>query len=884
MPARCRSLNPRELITLQYRNAARFRFAMFAAGSLACLHSVSPAYGEPASKPVTVSHVTLQAFADRTAVAPGEPVNLAVTLKPEEGWHIYWINPGPNGGLPTVVKWTIPAGWQIGRARYPVPTVKYDPTLEGDSYYLPPSAVILTPLRGPKEAASGTKVELIAEISFLACKKECIPGKAKLTLTLPVAGPGVKPSPANEDIFKRARRALPEPINQAEHVKVSVAADAPTAAPGKTFNVIVSADIERGAHMQSHKPLDEDYIAAYVFAEPTDGLEIGDVDYPPGVERTDKVLGKLSEYSGKVAFKVPVAVNEDAGTQPRHVRGILQYQICNDSGTCYPPQRIEWSLPIRMEGGPAPATGDDEFAAATIPENDPGATRTGSEEADRAVQVPADAAQRADRASDRTGAESTGATHPGANAPSPSGSSNLATWLSSAEAFFNRYGFTGVLAMAFIGGLVLNLMPCVLPVISLKVLSFVRQAGEDRGRILALGLTYCAGILVFFGFLAVLFATTGTGWGQLFQKPRVVIGLAAVVTAFALSLFGVFAVFTPKVIDHLGQKAAEREGLPSAFATGLLATFLGTACTAPFLSAAIGAATRYPPTQGAMIFMAVGVGMAFPFVLLSAQPAWLKFVPRPGPWMHTFEVLMGFLLLGTAVWLLNPLRDQIGDWGLLLTIIFLLFVSLAVWVKGRIQFGDPPSRKLAMNGLALAIVAVGWLLPFRAMGTIDELRLDVSHRRKLINDGKLFAQLDASQRGEVAWKPDWSRGIPWLEYDEQHVRRYVEAGYTVFVDFTASWCASCKTNLKTSIDVEATRALMRELNVVPIEADYSSEDPMIKSVLARFKRAGVPLYLVYSPGRPDDPQILPELLTPQIVTDALRKAGPSKPERLAAGS
>ncbi|GJQ25556.1 MAG: hypothetical protein HBSAPP02_05880 [Phycisphaerae bacterium] len=870
MPASRHAPNSKYPVNIRPGRTARLRTVLILAMSMVSLPAASTAHGEPASKPVTASHVTLQAFADRAAIVPGEPVNLAVTLQPEEGWHTYWINPGPNGGLPTVVKWTGPAGWQVGRARYPVPTVKYDPTLEGDSYYLPSNAVILTPLRGPNDAASGTNVELIAEVSFLACKKECIPGKAKLTLTLPVAAKGAKPSPANEALFKRAHRALPEPLDQAEHVKISVASDAPIAAPGKSFNVIVSADLERGAHMQSHKPLDADYIAAYVFVEPTDGLEIGDVDYPPGVERTDKVLGKLSEYSGKVAFKVPVTVSEDAGTAPRHVRGILQYQICNDSGTCYPPQRIEWSLPIRMEGGPAPATGDDEFAATATPENAIGATPTGSEGAERA--------------GDRTVAESSGATHSGANAPSASGSSNLATWLSSAEAFFNRYGFTGVLAMAFIGGLVLNLMPCVLPVISLKVLSFVRQAGEDRGRILALGLTYCAGILVFFGFLAVLFATTGTGWGQLFQKPRVVIGLAAVVTAFALSLFGVFAVFTPKVIDHLGQKAAEREGLPSAFATGLLATFLGTACTAPFLSAAVGAATRYPPAQGAMIFMAVGMGMAFPFVLLSAQPAWLKFVPRPGPWMHTFEVLMGFLLLGTAVWLLNPLRDQIGDWGLLLTIIFLLFVSLAVWVKGRIQFGDPPSRKLAMNGLALAIVAVGWLLPFRAMGTIDDLRLDASHRRKLINDGKLFAQLDPEKRGEVAWKPDWSRGIPWLEYDEEHVRRYVEAGYTVFVDFTASWCASCKTNLKTSIDVEATRALMRELNVVPIEADYSSEDPMIKSVLARFKRAGVPLYLVYSPGRPDDPQILPELLTPQIVTDALRKAGPSKPERLAAGS
>lgn len=842
---------------------------MVAVALLSSLLPAATALGQAASKPVTASHVTVQAFADRAEFVPGEIVNFAVTLKPEDGWHVYWINPGPNGGLPTEVKWSGSAGWQVGRSRYPTPTVKYDPTLEGDSYYLPSNAVILTPLRGPKDAARGKTIELTAEVSFLACKKECIPGKAKLVLTLPVAGPGAKPSPANEDIFKRARRALPEPLDKAEHVKVSVAADAPTAAPGKTFNAIVTADIERGAHMQSHKPLDEDYIAAYVLVEPADGFEIGDVVYPPGVERNDKVLGKLSEYSGKVAFKVPVTVNDDAGTAPRRVRGILQYQICNDSGTCYPPQRIEWSLPIRMEGGPAPAAGDDEFA---MHEADRAIDRTGATADDRtgeASTIPAPSAS--ERAPGATGSEQ------------PIASTNVAEWVSRIEAAFLKYGYAGALILAFIGGLILNLMPCVLPVISLKMLSFVRQAGENRGRVLALGLTYCAGLLTFFSIIAALFALNGTGWGELFQIPHVNLVLAAIVTAFALSLFGVFTVFTPKVIDHLGQKAAEREGLPSAFATGLLATFLGTACTAPGLSAAVGAASRFPPFQGAMLFMAVGAGMAFPFALLSIQPAWLKFLPRPGPWMHTFEVLMGFLLLGTVVWILNPLRTQIGDIGLLLALIFLLFVALGVWFKGRIQFGDSIERKLKYNLLFAATIAIGWLIPFRLMGTIDALQLDASHRRKLVNDGRLYAQLDPDERGEVNWKPDWSNEIPWMDYDEDQVHRYVRSGYTVFVDFTASWCASCKANLKTSINIDSTRSVMRELNVVPFEADYTSRDPMIKSVLARFKRAGVPLYLVYSPGDTNSPQILPELLTPQIVTDALRKAGPSKPERLAAG-
>jgi thiol:disulfide interchange protein len=218
--------------------------------------------------------------------------------------------------------------------------------------------------------------------------------------------------------------------------------------------------------------------------------------------------------------------------------------------------------------------------------------------------------------------------------------------------------------------------------------------------------------------------------------------LAAVVTAFSLSLFGVFAVFTPKVINKLGAKA-EGEGVSSAFFTGVLATVLGTACTAPFLSAAVGAASRFSPGQGAVIFLAVGVGMALPFLILAANPTWLRFIPKPGPWMGTFEAMMGFLLLGTVVWLLNPLRGQLGDFGLLLALVFLLAVALAVWVKGGIAFADPMGRKAMLNSLAIFILLVGWMLPFRWMATIDEL---IAAR---IQQNELIALGEESQDSET---------------------------------------------------------------------------------------------------------------------------------------
>jgi thiol:disulfide interchange protein DsbD len=426
-------------------------------------------------------------------------------------------------------------------------------------------------------------------------------------------------------------------------------------------------------------------------------------------------------------------------------------------------------------------------------------------------------------------------------------------------------------------------MPCVLPVISLKILSFVRQAKEDRARVFLLGVAYCAGIMVFFSFLAILFAAKGEGWGQLFQKPHVVLGLAAVVTAFAMSLFGVFAVFTPKVINELGQKAEEREGLPSAFFTGVLATFLGTACTAPFLSAAVGAATRYPGAQGAMIFVVVGAGMAFPFLILAAKPGWLKFVPRPGPWMETFERLMGFLLLGTVVWLLNPLRGQLGAYGLLLSLIFLLGVAVAVWIKGKVQFGDALGRKARLHLLALLILVMGWVLPFRIMSTIPELMDRQIETHELLAMGEL-AREDALGSATGLRNLVWPKeGLPWQHYMRSRMLQDVRRGHTVFVDYTADWCVNCKFNKKTSIEQQDVIALMKEYNVIPYEADYTLPVPEIKEDLDHFKKAGVPLYLVYKPGDTENPIVLPEVLTPAVVINALKEAGPSRPLATKAG-
>lgn len=806
------------------------------------------AWAQPVSKQVRDANVTVLAMADQEVVVPGGELNLLISVKPDKQWHVYWQNPGGTG-MPTAIEWSLPAGFKAGQTQYPVPVAHFDKDLEETSYILEGESLFLTTVTVPAEAPTGKDISLTAKVSWLACKKECIPGQAELALTLPVAEKGATPRPANVKLFEQARQALPESGSKAKHVKITGKLSKEKLKPLDTATASVIVDVESKHHMQSNKPAQEEMIPTILFLELTNGLEYGEIAYPKGHEREDKILGKLSEYDGRVEIKVPLTVAENADKAPRTIRGVLQYQICTDSGTCYPPQRVKVEIPVQMEGGA-------KSTAAAAPD---------------APNAGASAAPVGSAATDQTSGQSAGASTEAAGSESENVVTRLQNWLLS-------FGYVGAIIVALIGGFVLNLMPCVLPVISLKILSFVRQAHEHRARIFWLGMTYSAGILAFFGALAFIYWQTNSKlqWGEQFQRPHVVIGLAAIVTAFSLSLFGVWAVFTPRVINKLGEKA-EGEGLLSAFSTGLLATFLGTACTAPFLSAALGAASKFSSVEGAFIFFSVGIGMAAPFVLLAANPAWLKFVPRPGPWMGTFEYLMGFLLLGTVIWIINPLRSQIGGDGLLLAMIFLLSVAMAAWVKGKIRYDDPIFRKARLYALSIGIMVIGWVVPFRFATTIEALAEKQLYAADLAADGELFRRGGGSS-GEFAKADlDWSRGIPWQRYKRDRALTDVRNGYTIFVDYTADWCANCKTMLKTAIERPEVIAAMKELDIIPYTADYTLPVPEITEDLKRFERGGVPVFVVYRPFNTEKPEILPEIITAEMLVGALKRAGPSRP-------
>lgn len=807
---------------LPFLNGSVFIFFLFV---------VSTTLGaDPQSEPRKVGAVQAQAYADRTVIVAGEVLNLLVVLTPDKENHIYWQNPGGTTGLPTEIEWQIPEGYRLGRTRYPAPKAHYDQDLKETNFIHEGQAAFLTPVLVPESIRPGAAAQFRVKAKWLVCRKgQCVPGEAELSLALPVAKQG-EARAAHDKLFAQARQGLPLSVKDAKHVKLSFGGGEKEVQPGGKFSATLTVEIAAGHHMPSHQPLQDFLIPAFVFMEQTEGLILGEVAYPKGEERRDKTLGKLSEYTGKVGFKIPVQVSEEADRRVRWLRGILQYQICSEAGTCFPPQYIEFSAPLLMAGVAKPPV-EDEFTVGSPPT------------ADQATDSPA-----------------------AGDAPVV-GTANLSGWTRIQDWLFGL-GFYGVLFAGFIGGFILNFMPCVLPVISLKVLSFVRQAHDHRWRVFRMGLVYSAGIMVFYGVLATIFFTWHKGWGELFQNPVFVVVMAALILAFALSLFGVFTLFTPKMVNKLGEKAEAQEGYLSAFCTGVLATLLGTACTAPFLSAAIGYASRVPPVQGAGIFLAAGFGMAFPIIVLTFNPAWLRWLPKPGPWMGVFESVMGFLLLATVIWLLNPLRVQLGAWGLLLSLIFLLAVALAAWIKGQIGFDASFRRKASLYIVLIVVLLLGWLLPFRYMATIPELVAEQTRHEELLARGAL---------AKYGKRLDWSKGIPWQRYVRDLALQDVAAGYTVFVDYTASWCASCKANKIAFIEQPEVMAAMKELGVVPYEADYSLYNPEIKKDLERHGRAGVPMYLVYRPGLPDRSEVLPELLTRQTIIDALRRAGPSKP-------
>ena len=422
-------------------------------------------------------------------------------------------------------------------------------------------------------------------------------------------------------------------------------------------------------------------------------------------------------------------------------------------------------------------------------------------------------------------------------------------------------GLWTMLGLAFLGGLILNIMPCVLPVIALKILGFVRQSGENPARVRQLGFVYTAGVLCSFAVLAgLVIAVQSAGrtasWGMQFQNPIFLVGITTLVTLVALNLFGVFEISLHSSALGAASQLASKEGASGAFFNGVFTTVLATPCTAPFLGTALGFAFGEKPSVLLAIFLTAGLGLATPYLMLSLQPAWLRYLPKPGNWMITFKVLMGFPMIATAVWLLSQAADQFGESGVFLVGLFLVCVAFASWVFGQwIQTGTG-NQAWSWTLIALAL----------GVGYFGILEIQLHWRAPQITKST------ATNSGDTMLPRSTRDAIAWARWSPDVVARARAEGRPVLVDFTAKWCLTCRVNEATAIDVPSVRERLAALNVVALRGDYTREDPAITEELRRFQRAGVPLVLVYPKNPSVPPRVLPNTLTRGIVEESLQWA------------
>jgi len=680
-----------------------------------------------ASTVVTTEQVRAELLAHAPeGIAPGKPLWLGLQIEHQPHWHTYWKNPG-DSGLPTTLRWQLPAGVTAGEIAWPTPKrLPVGPLMNYgyDGRLLLPVPLTVSP------AFTGDSLEVKASAQWLVCKDICIPQQGEFTLSVPVQAA----TALHAGAFAAALAAQPQPVATAQ-------ASAELIDDAKTLRVTVS------------------------------GL-------PTSLQ------GRELDFFAEAAGVVDHAARFDA----RWDGGTWQVRVPISS------QRFE--SPARMD-------------AVLVQHAAVGGVRVGFAIAGMWPAITAPAS---------SGAETT----PTAAALPPT----------------PALGFGLALAFALFGGALLNLMPCVFPILSLKLLGFAGHAHDRRG-LLAGGLAYSAGVVVSFVGLAALLLVLRAGgeqigWGFQLQSPTFVAALAVLFTLIALNLAGLFE-FGTLLPDGLASLRL-RHPLADAALTGVLAVAVASPCTAPFMGAALGLAFTLPGAQALALFAALGVGMALPYLAASAWPGLARAIPRPGAWMATFKAAMAFPMLATVVWLAWVLGQQTGIDGVAGLLAVLVALAFALWAWGRIDSGRVARAAWSACGALLLGAVLAWALP-------------TWHEARAASPGAA-----ADQR----WQP-WSAA---------RVAALNAEGRTVFVDFTAAWCVTCQVNKRTTLGDTAVLADLDARRVALLRADWTRRDAAISAELARLGRNGVPVYAIYKPGQAG-PMLLPELLSPQMVRDAL---------------
>jgi thiol:disulfide interchange protein DsbD len=708
-----------------------------------------------ASSSADLPHVHVQLISPGAQLQPGTPNNAGLYFKLEPGWHVYWKNPG-DAGEPPHIKWTLPPGITADPLQFHIPKrLPLGPLM--DFGY---EDEVLFPIQlNVAGGASSGPATLHAKVDWLVCRGSCIPEKAELELSRPVASGNAPaantPMQPDQDIWARLANKLPQPLPA--NLKIGFV---PTSTG---FRLTINTG-------------QKETEASFFPASP-------DILSNPAPQAATPTANGLT---------VDLKKDESLAANPKELTGLLQLS----GGRAY--ELIAQAGPPRAPR-PVPA---QTASSSTIPAN------TASQ------------------------ANSTDT----ANSASPSGSATI--------------GLLQAAGLAFLGGLILNLMPCVFPVLFIKGLSLVQSGGEERHKLRNHGFVYAAGILVSFWVLVAMLlglrsAGSHLGWGFQFQSPVFLSLMAALLFFLGLSLAGQFEIGL--TLTSAGGSLATKQGYTGSFFTGVLAVIVATPCTAPFMGVALGYALAQTAVVTFAIFTALALGLAAPYVALTLQPAWTRILPRPGAWMEVLKQAVSVPIFGTVIWLAWVLANAYGAAVLAALLASFLLLAIAGWFLGR----WPAKRWASVVAGAILLCVIG-LGVFSGSMVVPQFSPDKVLTIQLKPD--LATQLKSGRYWGV-----WSSGA---------VEENVAQGRPVFVDFTASWCLSCQVNERIAFGKPEVQKAFADNNVVLLRADWTRYDDSITQTLNSLGRSGVPTYALYVPGE-KSPRLLPEVLTPGIVTDAL---------------
>jgi thiol:disulfide interchange protein DsbD len=700
-------------------------------------------------------HVHLELISTGESLSHGGWNSLGLYFKLEEGWHIYWINPG-DAGEPPHIQWTLPAGISAGPMQFPAPKrLPLGPLMD---YGYENEVLFPVQFAVDKSVADGL-VTVRAHVTWLVCRGSCIPGKADIERMFIVVHP-----------YRVVDRVQPDEVV----IWRRLIGNLPESSIDMAGRFLPKANF-------THTPI------GFRLSVETGQRESQATFFP---EDQDIIDNSAPQKLTPTANGLILDLKKDAQltVNPEQLKGVLE-----------------------LSGGRA-----YEIVALPI-----GTT----------LQTPISAVA------------STTTSSP---APLTAPSLSLSLLLKTS-------------ALAFIGGLLLNLMPCVFPVLFLKGLGLVHTGHGELHKMRAHGLVYAAGILVSFwalvGVLLVLRAAGATlGWGFQFQSPVFLALMAGLLFFLGLSLAGQFEIGL--TLTSAGGLLAQKQGYTGSFFTGVLAVVVATPCTAPFMGAAIGYALAQSALVTFAVFTALALGLAAPYVALTLQPAWTRLLPKPGAWMEVLRQAVAVPIFATVIWLAWVLAAAYGAGVLAVLLASFLLLAIAGWFLGRW-----PTTRWATVVAALIVAGVVGLAAFSGIDSERVVpRFDSNHVLPLKFEMTPQEYSKLQNESGSAWQP-WSADA---------VSRYQAEGRPIFVDFTASWCLSCQVNERVALNRPEVQQAFQSANVVLLRADWTRHDEAITQALTALGRSGVPAYALYAPGE-TSPRLLPEVLTPGIVIDALSK-------------